>query len=181
MERIIDLKNYLPNYLKEYEELSKIMEVENPEFNLLIIEAENILNNLFISSCNEKGISKFENLMNIIPLKNDRLQSRISRVMSRWCEELPYSYNFLIRKLNNLCGINNYEINMNDYILNITTHFEYPNQIEEIIYFLEKILPANIKYKITNEINKKIEDNKKLPIVLMISNEIIISDKERTG
>ncbi len=173
MIRIVQLENYLPEYLKEYKELFKIMEVENPEFNLAIKQTEKILNNLFISTCDEDGISKFEKLMNIIPFKNDRLKGRISRVMSRWYEELPYSLKFLIRKLNNLCGVDNYELDINGYLLNITTHFEYPNQIEEITYLLENVLPANMKYTLTNKISTEITDNKVTPTIIIMSNEII--------
>lgn len=178
MIRTVTLEKYLPNYLKEYKELFKIMEVENPEFNLIIEETEKILNNQFISTCDENGISKFEKLMQIIPLENDRLQSRISRVLSRWYEELPYSLKFLIRKLNNLCGTNNYELSINGYNLNITTHFEAPNQIEELELLFERILPANIQYLITNKVPLNLEYKSNNACVLIIYRELNLSDKE---
>lgn len=178
MIRTVTLENYLPEYLKEYKELFKIMEVENPEFNLAIEETEKILNNLFINSCDENGISRFEKIMNIYPFENDRLQTRISRVLSRWYEELPYSYNFLIKKLNNLCGVNNYELEINGYELSIASHFEYPNQIEELKSLLDKVLPANMKYLIANAVKVELNDIQKVPIALMINEKIVISEED---
>lgn len=155
MIRTITLKKYLPEYIQEYKEIKKIMEVEDPEFQITADESEIIKNNLFIETCNETGISRFEKIMGIVPLETDTLESRISRVMTRWNESLPYTYNFLLRKLNSLCGTNNYEIikNYQEYELVLTTHLELSGQIEELLLLLKDIIPVNIDYKLNNIIN----------------------------
>ena len=112
MIRNVNLLNHLPEYIKEYREIQEIMNTENPEFQLAINETEKILNNQFITTCDEEGISKYESMMKIYPLASDTLESRKSRVLTRWYSALPYSWFFLIRKLNSLCGIGNYEIDM---------------------------------------------------------------------
>ena len=126
MIRIVKLEHYLPSYIQEYREIWKLMQAENPEFQLADDESEKIKNNLFIESCDEKGISRFESIMGIFPLDTDTLESRISRVLTRWNEKLPYTYLYLLSKLNSLCGTNNYEIvrKINEYEMDITTHLE---------------------------------------------------------
>ena len=74
----------------------KLMQAENPEFQLANNETEKIKNNLFIETCDEKGISRFESIMGIFPLDTDTLESRISRVLTRWNEKLPYTYFYSI-------------------------------------------------------------------------------------
>ena len=126
MIRTVKLENYLPLYIQEYREMWKLMQAENPEFQLANNETEKIKNNLFIETCDEKGISRFESIMGIFPLDTDTLESRISRVLTRWNEKLPYTYFYLLSKLNSLCGVNNYEIvkRFNKYEMDITTHLE---------------------------------------------------------
>ncbi len=155
MIRTVKLQNYLPKYVQKYKEIEKIMETEDFEFQIVDDESEIIKDNLFIKTCNKIGISRFEKIMGIIPLETDTLESRISRVITRWNESLPYTYNFLIRKLNSLCGMNNYEIvkNYENYKMFLSTHLELSGQIEELLLLLENILPVNIDYKLNNIIN----------------------------
>ncbi len=84
MIREVELLNHLPLFIQEYREIREIMKSENPEIQSLEDETEIIFNNQFIQSCNLKGITKFEELMKITPEINDTLESRISRVLSRW-------------------------------------------------------------------------------------------------
>lgn len=152
--REINLEKYLPEFIKEYKEIAKILEVENPEFQILVTESNKILKNLFINDCDENGIAKFEKLMNIYPDENDTLDTRKTRMLSRWYEALPYSFKFLINKLNNLCGINNYDININYNLYKIytKTRLEFFGQVEELLYLLKNILPANLISEVENEI-----------------------------
>ena len=142
MIRTVKLENYLPLYIQEYREMWKLMQAENPEFQLANNETEKIKNNLFIETCDEKGISRFESIMGIFP--PDTLESRISRVLTRWNEKLPYTYFYLLSKLNSLCGVNNYEIvkRFNKYEMDITTHLELSGQVEELDYLLNSVIPA---------------------------------------
>lgn len=146
MIRDVELLNHLPLFLQEYREIRAIMQTENPEIQIAEDETEIIFNNQFIQSCNLKGISRFESLMGITPEINDTLESRISRVLTRWNDTVPYTFIVLCQKLNTLCEKDNYEIerNINKYTMDITTHLELPGQVDELDYILDYIIPANI-------------------------------------
>lgn len=161
MKRKVELDKYLPNYLQKYTQLMKITLSENPEFQLAMNQSESLKNNAFIEFCDEKGIARFEQIMDITPSSQDTLETRRSRVLTRWNEALPYTEKFLQRKLNSLCGINNYEINENfkTYQMNLKTYLDSNGKIEELKYLLESIVPANIKTKAFNEMAVEAEKN----------------------
>lgn len=160
MIRIVDLKEHLPNYMQEYKEINNIMNSENPEFQLVDNESEIIFNNLYIKSCNENGIKNYEKMLNITPSINDSLEARISRVLTKWTETLPYTFKALINRLNTICGENNYSVNLtNDYKLLLVTHFEDVNQITILLEMLDTFLPANLLVILTNLLNRNIESN----------------------
>lgn len=160
MIREVELLKHLPLFIQEYREIREIMKSENPEFQIAEDETENIFNNQFIQSCNIKGIAKFESLMGITPEIDDTLQSRISRVLTRWNDTVPYTFVVLCQKLDVLCGKNNYEIkrDINKYTMDITTHLELPGQTDELDYMLGYMLPANIAVNVRNEMNLNLTD-----------------------
>lgn len=88
----INLIDWLPRYLQEYREIKEIMSTENPEIEYLYKEIDITMDNQFIHTCNEKGIERFEKLLKIIPNSDDNLPGRISRVLSRWNDSIPYTY-----------------------------------------------------------------------------------------
>lgn len=154
MIREVELLSHLPLFIQEYREIREIMKSENPEIQLLEDETEIIFNNQFIQSCNLKGIAKFEELMKITPEINDTLESRISRVLTRWNDTAPYTFIVLCQKLDILCGKDNYEIEkrFNEYKMKITTHLELPGQVDELDYILDYMIPANIDLTSENKI-----------------------------
>ena len=160
MIREVELLKHLPLFIQEYREIRTIMNAENPEIQSATDETENIFNNQFIQTCNLKGISKFENLMGITPEIDDTLESRISRVLTRWNDVVPYTFIVLCQKLDTLCGKNNYEIerDINQYTMNITTHLELPGQVDELDYIIDYMLPANIAITVENKMHLNMTD-----------------------
>ena len=89
MERkIID---YLPPYLTVYKEIKAIMEAEQPEFEIVWPQAENVLNDQFVSDSSTIGIERMEKILGIIPKKTDTLDERKFRILVKLNEQLPYT------------------------------------------------------------------------------------------
>lgn len=179
MIRSVELLNYLPLFIQEYREIRAIMNAENPEIQTAEDETEIIFNNQFIQTCNLKGIAKFESLMGIVPDPNDTLASRISRVLTRWNDTVPYTFIVLCQKLDTLCGEGNYEIerDINNYTMDITTHLELVGQTDELDYMLDYMLPANIATTIRNEMHLNITDGTaKLASGITFCNVIELTD-----
>lgn len=60
MTREVDLVSYLPPFLAEFKEIAVTLKAENPEFVLVWNAAERVLQNEFIETADEYGISRFE-------------------------------------------------------------------------------------------------------------------------
>lgn len=146
MTREVDLVSYLPPFLAEFKEISATLEAENPEFVLVWNAAERVLSNEFIETADEYGISRFENMIGLLPSNGDTIEIRKARVMSKWLNTLPYTMRTLIKKLQILCGGDDFIVkkNFNDYKINIITHLREYSQIQELQKLLDEIIPANI-------------------------------------
>lgn len=154
MIRDVDLISYLPLFIQDYREIKHIMSAENPEFQILADETERIKDNQFIISCNEVGISKFEQLLNIIPKNDDSLEARISRVIIRWNDSIPYTYRVLIERLKTMCGEGNFIVipNFNKYELKIIASLPLSGQTDELDYLLTYMIPVNLSVISKNEL-----------------------------
>lgn len=155
MIKEVNLIEHLPLFIQVYREISHIMNAENPEFQLLCDESERLKNNQFIQSCDLEGIARFEKLLNITHSPDDTLESRISRVLVRWNDVVPYTWKVFLNKMDTLCGVGNYEVipNFNEYVLDIFAHLDLHGQIDELESMLDYIMPANIQTSVTNELN----------------------------
>lgn len=154
MLREVNLIGYLPQFVQEYREIQHIMKAENPEIQKTEDETEIIKNNQFILSCNIVGIQRFEKLLGITPSAEDTLESRISRVMIRWNDAVPYTYRVLLQKLTTLCG-NDFEVipKFNQYEMEIITHLDLYGQVDELQNLLGYMIPANLAVTSSNELN----------------------------
>ncbi len=150
-----ELVSYLPPYLKEYKELNAILDAENPELVLLWDAAQKVLKNQFIETADEYGIARFEKLLGILPSTSESLESRRSRVSSRWFDHIPYSLKSLILRLTVLCGENNFKItkNYDFYEIKIQTHLELFGQTDELARIILKIIPCNMNVDSKNEMD----------------------------
>lgn len=178
MLREVNLIEHLPLFIQVYREIGHIMTAENPEFQLLADESEKIKDNQFITTCNLEGIARFEKLLHIAPSPDDTLESRISRVLIRWNDIVPYTWKVFLRKLDTLCGVENYEVipNFNEYMLKIITHLDLYGQIDELENLLDYMMPANILVDAKNELNYKLENTMFVPIGLCMCKMYELTD-----
>ena len=120
LEHKADIIKYLPFFMQEYLEMQEITETEDIEFNWLIDILIEMLNNQFITTCDEEGIARFEQLLQIIPYSNDSLEQRINRVLVLWNNKVPYTMKTLKQMLETLCGTNGYQVILNNNVDEVT-------------------------------------------------------------
>lgn len=145
MARKVDLWQYLPGFLRQYRELNKLLEAEQPEFQGVVDNCEKALNNMFILTADSDGLSRFEELLNIYPQEDDSLDSRRARVMIQWVDLIPYTMRTLKAKIANVQGNNNIEVYFsNPYELTIITRLEKHGQVDNLAFLLKVVLPCNL-------------------------------------
>lgn len=146
MIREVDLVSYLPPFMSEFKEIAVTFEAENPEFMLVWKAADQVLQNEFIETADEYGISRFEKVLNILPSTEDTLESRRARVQTRWLNTIPYTLKAFIAKLVALCGNSNFTIkkDYSSYKVELFTSLELFGQVEELERIIETMIPSNI-------------------------------------
>lgn len=155
MIREVDLVSYLPPFMQIYKEPVAALKAENPEFLIIWNATNRVLYNHFISTADEYGISRFEKMLNIYPSSEDTLESRRSRVQSKWFNTIPYTMKVLLQKLAVLCGDTDFALTNNfkeGYTMIIDTDLELFGQVEELEYIIKTMFPENIVVTSKNSI-----------------------------
>lgn len=156
-----DLVSYLPPFVAEFKEITAALEAENPEFTLVWNAADQVLQNEFIETADEYGISRFEKILNIFPSPNDTLEGRRARIMTRWFVVLPYTIRTLTKKLISLCGEKNFiiETDFDFYRIKVETMFDFIGQTKEVEELLEQMIPSNIVIDSRNHVSANSNGN----------------------
>ena len=89
MIREVNLISYLPEYLKDYQEMQEALKTQQPELQKLWGQLEAMQNNQYILYADTQGIEKFEQMLEITALDDDTLENRRFRVLSRWNNAIP--------------------------------------------------------------------------------------------
>ena len=154
MTKTVDLVSYLPPFMADFKEISVTLEAENPEFVLVWNAADRVLQNEFIESADEYGISRFEKILNILPSTEDTLESRRARVQARWFNSIPYTMKSFLTKLIALCGDSDFTVTKEyqNYKVEILTNLELFGQVEELERIIDSMIPCNMIAISLNEI-----------------------------
>lgn len=156
-----NLIKYLPYEVRKYKDYQVITDSENPEFTKIFNISKEILDESFIESSTEYGVSRLEKIVGIYPDVNDSLEDRKVNLLIWWNNYVPYTWRVLIEKLNSICGVGKYDIKLfhNEYILEIDSQLNTPNQYENLRILLDTIIPANMVIISTNTLKRKNKRN----------------------
>lgn len=174
MIREVDLASYLPPFMQTYQEPVVALEAENPEFAIIWNATNKVLYNRFISTADEYGISRFEQMFGIHPADEDTLESRRLRVQSKWFNAISYTWKVLLQKLTILCGDTDFTLTHNfaeGYTLTIYTSLELYGQVEELENIINSMIPCNIVIDSRNSIFGKAQGT-----VLVVGGLVFIND-----
>lgn len=151
MLRKVNLVSYLPPFMAEFKEIAAALEAEDPEFILLWKAADRVLQNEFIETADEYGISRYERMLNILPYDTDTLEDRRFRVLTKCNTVTTCTQKILENMLDSLCGKGKWKlvISAQAYIVGIKVALSSASQKNCIEEFLKQILPCNIIFNIS--------------------------------
>lgn len=146
LSKIINISRYFPITVKNTKKFIKIAESENPEFNMLWKELDNLLSNQFINTLTEYGVLRWEKILKINPKEKDTLEDRKIKIILNIYEKLPYTITVLKEMLEDICGKDGYTINIihNKYLLIVKICLEKKYYFNEVNDLLKRIIPANM-------------------------------------
>lgn len=145
--RTVDLWEYLPPFLKDFIEMVEILGAEEPEFQELVKQIDDVMNDNFILTATARGIARFEEMLGIRPETGATLETRRSAVLTKWWDVTPYTLRTLKSRIAVIQGNDNIQISFADddpYCIQIVTRLETAGQVDDLAYILKTMLPANL-------------------------------------
>ena len=141
------LIEYLPEFLRDIREYKAILtDAVEPEVVALFQAIETALNDQFVQTASEYGVSRYEKMLKISSKSSYSLDDRKFTILTKINEHVPYTLTALKQKLESLCGKDNYsvEVDANKYTLKVRIAMSVKNQYNDVAVMLEKIVPANM-------------------------------------
>lgn len=138
--------NYLPKFLQDIIEYKAIMNSEDIEIEKIKEEINNSVNETSIEDATEIGIARYEKILRIKTNTSLSLEDRKFLIKNKLLNRAPFTINWLKNKLENLCGKDNYiiDINYEDLSLDIQIGYMFAEATEELRKDLRNIIPANV-------------------------------------
>lgn len=157
MER--KLIEYLPYVVRDYAEFQGLTAGEQPEFEQVWNRADELLDNQFVLTAGNLGLSRWEEILGIVPKATDTLDDRRFRVLTRLNEELPYTLPQLRNILQTLCGEGNFsaEIEAETYELIVKIGLAAKRHFSDVKALLERVSPENLMINLSQLYNTHAE------------------------
>lgn len=114
------LIDYLPPVLQSVMEFAAITGAQQPEIEAAWDALNLVMDNQFIDTATEAGVTVWEKELNIVPLATDTLEDRKQRLKTAWTYGVVYTYNWLVNWLKTSCGESNPLPTINDYTLRVS-------------------------------------------------------------
>ena len=140
---------YLPEFMQRYLEMKVICGEEQKQIENIWKEAEKIWENQFIVSADEQTIERWEHMLGVVAENTWTLQGRRNKILSIVTEQRPYTDETLDVMLKAVFGENNYQIGYTEPLkMLVSVSFDSKNEIKNVEKLLDRILPANLIWKV---------------------------------
>lgn len=146
MVKEVDLLSYWMPVLRQIKELKEIAKAEEPELRYLLEACDRTLSNLFITTADEYGISRFEKMLGIFPDDGEDIETRRFNVLIKWDDRVAYTDKELYNRLLSLCGEGKFSIDphYNEYAIDISVEIGVKGAFDMIIALIDEMLPCNL-------------------------------------
>lgn len=170
----IDISQFLPPVSRDSQDIQEVMRIENPEFKLLWDIMADILDNQFIPTMGEFGLSHWEWILDVLPQDTDTIEDRRNRILRLLAGTRPYTVEKLQEMLDATFGTGSVGVDLNENLYEIwfILSKEMRERSGEVISYAEPIVPKNLLLKTLVE--------EKVQTKLTVSGGLIMVDKEIT-
>lgn len=152
-----ELLTMLPEWFQKIKEYPEIMKAWSYALSDLDINIKKVWDNQYIQTCDEETLSLYERLLGITP--SGTLEYRRAIVMNRYSMIVPFSYEFLIERLNEMFGQDGYVLTIdsenNTADIVITSSVARAKSI--FLNFWHLIAPAHIEVSAREEAQTDID------------------------
>ena len=148
MTKEVKLEKYVPDYYDGLRDMKELMKTENPLFKDGRIALQRFIQNQFIMQCDIPTLQKYEEMFGLLASANDSIEWRRERILIRINMRPPFSWWFLIRKLDDLFGKGKYSAHVYfaQQELYVESGAETSGLFKESVVLINAIKPANMGY-----------------------------------
>ena len=145
MER--NMLGYLPDALRPYRELRAIAAGWQALFEGLWRAADQALDDQFVTTAGEYGLSRWESMLGIRARGTESLDERRARVLARLLEQLPFTMRGLLVQLETLCGAGGFTVELREgnNVLYVRCPLALKGYREDVRGLLERIVPSALR------------------------------------
>lgn len=145
MAKQVNLLLYLPPYMREYQEMNLLELAENAEVQKAWNETDRLRKNSFILYADEAGIKRFEKILGITAGQDESLETRRNRVLAAWNENAPYTFKFLLYKLEQLFGDRvTATLDAGKYRLIFNANLNAPGETDTLDQLITDMVPCHL-------------------------------------
>lgn len=156
---VVELLKKLPVYHRNIYEFQQIAGAQEPELESLLMAVDAVLDNWFVFTADEAGISRLEKIAGITPDVGSDLETKRYRLLAKMTEKIPYTDETLEQRLGALAGEGNYSI-IRDYLnykIRINTTVTDRGSFDEICDALVRMIPCNLVLEVFNTLTESKE------------------------
>ena len=175
------IKDYWIQQVQETKEFEQIANAEDPEIEQLKVKVPSLLDEEFIKTSSELGISRREKLLYLTPKKSDTLEDRRLALEARWGKKTPITYRKLENILDGMIGHESYlmELFNDDYYLQVDLFLERYKTVIELRKMLRRLIPVNLG--LLAVMVTKLDTNIYTASAITTYSQLLVNDKiERT-
>ena len=156
MVREVDVISYLPPILHEIKEIVAIANVENPVLEALWQQIEDTLNNQFVITANKNGADRYEKMLKLNVPATDTIETRRFRILTRYQEQVPYTFKALKQLLDSLLGEGQYDLkrDVEAKTLSVKIELTVKGMFDAVVVMLERITPQNMELTVQLRYNQ---------------------------
>ncbi|MBB6733178.1 DUF2313 domain-containing protein [Cohnella sp. CBP 2801] len=154
------IMKYLPSYYQDIEDFTAMAAAENSEFDSLDTDVQRLLDDQFVLTASTAAIARREAMLGIqADPSKETLDFRRKRILNRYQTKPPFTVRYLQQQLDRLVGpgMTVVSVDVQNFILYVTTNIENANVFKEIIRTVEMVKPANIVYQQNTALNITLE------------------------
>lgn len=145
----INLPDLVPDYYKNVLEMDELIKRYDDQFESLRIDAQRVQDNAYVMLCDNGSLKVYEDMFRIIadPV-NESVEFRRLRVLNRMTSSPPFTYKFLVQKLDEIFGDDQYTVflDCDQQTLYIESSATSMDWYREVSFTVNNVKPANIRY-----------------------------------
>lgn len=157
-----------PTILQDLLEFQRIAEAQQPEFEKANEIINDLHNDFSLFTLSERGATRWEEILELQPRTGDSIETRRSRILTKYLSQLPYTFRALLQYLDQVSG-GEYTVDLDrtSYELYVSVRLSGYDMRTALLAALADMLPANIVLKLQAKIAQTVDNMQMVPVLYM--------------